>query len=171
MTVPTDHQTGATTRQFPTWKTIKLGTGIAEDLLTSLLDGGVSLNRVSEEVLRKVTVLPTETEIELINLCGRDLGFDKTLTPKELYDRGHEFGLDLVPAEVGPQLRLQYRDQPIDGALLIAMEPIAAVFLGAESLYVFYVTHDDFGRWLHAAPVDGFWDPDDRWVFARHKPN
>ena len=56
-----------------------------------------------------------------------------------MYKRARELGLELVPAEVGPQLRLQYKDQPIGEMLYIAMEPIAES--DSKNTYVFFLTH------------------------------
>jgi hypothetical protein len=41
-----------------------------------------------------------------------------------LYARAQRLGFGLAAAEVGPQLRLQYFDQPIGEFLIIGMEPI-----------------------------------------------
>jgi hypothetical protein len=85
----------------------------------------------------------------------------------QIYARATQFGLDLVPAEVGPQLRLQYSDQPY-GGVLIGMEPIGN---SDGSLYVFEVVHSDDGRWLltNCGSPGSFWCAGSRWVFDRRE--
>src|SRR5262245_49441956 len=68
----------------------------------------------------------TETQLDLVVLTAADLGFQEGYTSlAEIYRRAIELGLNLCPAEVGPQLRLQYVDQPLGEFLHIAMDPIA----------------------------------------------
>jgi hypothetical protein len=47
-----------------------------------------------------------------------------TASLANIYARAQQLGFALAGAEVGPQLRLQYFDQPIGEFLLIGMEPI-----------------------------------------------
>jgi hypothetical protein len=59
-------------------------------------------------------------------LSAADLGVESDQSSlAEVYQRAREAGLELCPAEVGPQLRLDYRNQPLGEALDIAMEPVA----------------------------------------------
>ena len=105
-------------------------------------------------------------KLDLVVLSVEDLGFPKGATRQEIYDKAQELGLEIVPAEVGPQLRLQYEDQPMNEYLLIGSEPLAA---SSGNLFVFSVDHPDDGRWLdssHGNP-DNHWNSSHRWVFAR----
>jgi hypothetical protein len=66
-----------------------------------------------------------KTEIELTLLSAAMLGVESESTLSEVYKWARQAGLELCPAEIGPQLRLDYRNQPLGEALDIAMEPIA----------------------------------------------
>jgi hypothetical protein len=68
----------------------------------------------------------TRTEVDLVVFSVFELGFGKQGAPlKDIYARAKSLGFALCPPEVGPQLRLQYLEQPPGEVLHIAMEPIA----------------------------------------------
>lgn len=155
---------------FPIWKTIRLGTGLktSADFRKALKQSGCDIGDWAKDILGKpaFTVSATETEVDLANVSVADLGFKNGAKRSEIYDRAKELGLALCPAEVGPQLRLQYLDQPNDERLRIAMEPIAD---SGRVLGVFFVERYDGGdRWLSAdyGFPEYFWNAGDRFVFA-----
>ena len=58
-------------------------------------------------------------------MSAAELGFKTdTVTLGEMYARAQQLGFALAPAEIAPQLRLQYFDQPIGEFLVIGMQPI-----------------------------------------------
>ena len=63
--------------------------------------------------------------MELVLLSAADLGVQSESSPADVYKRARQAGLELCPAEVGPQLRLDYRNQPLGEALDVAIEPVA----------------------------------------------
>src|SRR5262249_24301028 len=67
----------------------------------------------------------TKTDVELVLISAADRGVETDSSLADVYKRARQVGLELCPAEVGPQLRLQYRNQPRGEALAIAMEPVA----------------------------------------------
>jgi len=62
---------------------------------------------------------------ELALLSTADLGVESESSLADLHKRAKQVGLELCPAEVAPQLRLDYRNQPLGEALNISMEPVA----------------------------------------------
>jgi hypothetical protein len=58
-------------------------------------------------------------------VSAAELGFQAdTASLADIYARAQQLGFGLAAAEVAPQLRLQYFDQPIGEFFLIGMEPI-----------------------------------------------
>ncbi|MDO8664011.1 MAG: hypothetical protein Q7K44_00445, partial [Candidatus Liptonbacteria bacterium] len=113
---------------FPLWKTIKLDTGLktADDFRKALKQSGCKIGNWGNDILGNpaFTVSDTETEVDLVNVSVAELGFKNGAPRKDIYERAVSLGLELCPNEVGPQLRLQYTDQPKGEWLRIAMEPI-----------------------------------------------
>jgi hypothetical protein len=71
-------------------------------------------------------VSASKTSVELVAVSVAELGFQTDVVRlADIYARARQLGFGLASAEVAPQLRLQYPDQPL-GEFLIAMEPINA---------------------------------------------
>jgi hypothetical protein len=159
-------------RIFPVWKTIKLGIGLktANDFRRALKEDGHHISDWANDILgkRAFTASKTEMEVDLVSVTVAELGFGNGATRENIYKQALELGLELCPAEVGPQLRLQYRDQPLSEWQIIAMEPIT----GSDgSPSVLYVGCGAFGSWLRVfcGSPDDVWYGSDRWVFVRGK--
>jgi hypothetical protein len=112
---------------FPTWKTIKLGCGpkTADDFRKAVKSAGMKIGDWANDILGKpaFTATTSETEVELVVASVAELGFKDGATRKDIYVRAQEFGLDLCPPEVGPQLRLQYTDQSKGEGLSLRWSP------------------------------------------------
>lgn len=158
--------------QFPTWRAVKLGTHqTVEDLKVAVKTVGHNISDWSNDILGKpeFTISEEQSEQELVKLSVAELGFKNGATRKDIYARANELGLALCPNEVGPQLRLQYKDQPKGGGILVAMEPITD---SDGDRLVFSVERNDGGEsWLDAAygSPDIVWFGSYVWVFTRRK--
>ncbi len=116
----------------------------------------VSSNAESMIKNRDFTTLENSESVELVRLQVRDLGFTNSPTTDQLYERAEKLGLELCPAEVGPQLRLQYTNQSGGEYLYIAMKQITG---SDDSPDVFKLRRSDDGLWL-----DSDWArPSSRW--------
>jgi hypothetical protein len=111
--------------------------------------------------------------INIVRLTVIDLGFPEGATTKEIIGadddmdqhgrsapfsrgRGVQIGLELCPAEVGPSYRLEYKDQPQNERLYVAMKPIRS---SDGEPRIFVLEHKADGMSLDAARAR----PDDKW--------
>ncbi|MET4803148.1 hypothetical protein [Bradyrhizobium sp. LB11.1] len=96
--------------------------------LRSALDGmGCNVGGQAAEIIARpaFTVSSQKMDVELVNVSPAQLGLtSNTVTLANIYARARQLGFELAAAEVGPQLRIQYLDQPMGEFLTIGMEPI-----------------------------------------------
>ena len=109
------------------------------------------------------TVAPEKENLTLIRLKVQDLGFSNGATVKEIFEKAKELGMELCPAETGPQLRKQYIDQPLNEWLRIAMKSIDSDGLPR----VFDLERNEDGLWFNArwANLAYRWSPGGEFVF------
>lgn len=156
--------------KFEVWKTIKLGTGLktADDFRKALKDNGFSIGNWANDILAKpaFTVASEETEVDLVIVTVAELFKKGAPRRDQIYERAKEVGLEICLPEVGPQLRIQYPDQPNGNWVLIGMEPIAD---SDGNPNVFDVGRSGSGLWLDGSwgSPDSVWDPDYQWAFVR----
>jgi hypothetical protein len=113
-------------QKFKVWKTIRIGNfQNAEAIYMAFKQSKMFIGSWAEDILEEVALVTSETDINLVALSLEDLGFKKWADYKKICKRAKEMGLELCPAEAGPQLRLQYKDQSDAQFFIIAMEPIA----------------------------------------------
>jgi hypothetical protein len=112
----------------PVWKTITIGTFPNSFALTGALDAaGCAIGEMARQILARPAfgVSSTKMNVELFAVSAAQLGFKTdTVTLAKVYARAQQLGFGLAPAEIAPQLRLQYFDQPIGEFLIIGMEPL-----------------------------------------------
>ncbi len=157
-------------KKYPrTFADIKLGTHENAAALREALQAcGCRIGKWGSDILDQVTVSPTETRVDLVVVTAADLYFKEGATRVGIYERAVALGLELCPSEVGPQLRLQYQDQPQDEWLCIAMEPILDSD-GYRGVFRLGREHDEL--WLDGnfGNPHNFWHSFYSWVFLCRK--
>ncbi len=161
--------------RFKPWRTLKLGTGLktADDFREAIKKAGGKIGGWANDILGRsaFTAATEETEVDLYLPTTAELtGKPEGGTTAEVFAGAAWLGFKKCPPEVGPQLRIQYPDQPMDDRLLIGMEPIA----GSDGdLYVFDVGRHGDDQWLSADCdyAGKVWDGNCRWVLflLRHR--
>lgn len=160
--------------EFKVFKTIKFDTGLktVADFRKSLKENEFSIDGYidgyTNDALGKSVFTGSEKiELDLFVVKVSELGFNKGAAREPINARAKERGLDLCPAEVGPQLLLQCKSQ-INGELKVAMEPITGL---DNYLSLFEVDRSASTLRLscYSASPACVWGPDTRFVFCRRK--
>ncbi len=115
-------------KKSKTWKKIMLGTHVNGAGLIRALQGKQCLiDDYAKRMIEQPTfrVAAQKQKIDLIRTSVMDLGFEFGTSLREIFGRAiDEFGWKLCPAEVGPQLRRQYVNQPLNEKITVATTPI-----------------------------------------------
>lgn len=146
--------------EFPIWKTIRLSTGLndATGFLAALCAGKCGLINEddvtamlhSEDYAKSLTPARAPFEVDLVKVSLEMLQLD-VADVQQVMAKALAHGLSLCLAEVGPQLRLQYDDQPNGEWLCVAMKPLA----GRDGKNrAFSVIRNYQGKWLGAGSME-----------------
>ena len=159
---------------FPEGKIRKMETTIGgktkQELIKELKEKKINISDYVKQMMDSKDFITSkkQEQINLIRLTVRDLGFPNSATTQEIYNKAEELGLELCPAETGPNLRLNYLDQPLGDWFWIAMKQIADA---VGDPYVFYLNRDGDGLWLddNWNSPEHRWNSDDEIVFRLRK--
>jgi hypothetical protein len=112
---------------LPIWKTVTIGQHRGVDAIRNALDDArIVIGDAADEIMGRpaFSYAGEPRELHLVVLAVAALGFGRDgATLADIHARALRLGLALCPEEVGPQLRLQYLDQPVGQFLHLAMKP------------------------------------------------
>ena len=117
----------STQARFPIWRTTTLGPYKGVDAYRNAFDAAnIKIGNAADEILGRpaFAYVRGKTDVELTVVSAAELGVESESSLADIYNRARQLGFVLCPPEVGPQLRLDYRDQPPGESLIIAMEPV-----------------------------------------------
>ena len=151
-------------------ESVEIGGKTGEHLLSELKKDGIKISDNVEFMLKSrefVTGKNIETAT-LIRLTVADLGFKTNATTDQIYERAQALGLELCPADTGPNYRLQYKNQPLGDWFVVGMKQISD---SDGSPCVFNLERRGVGLWLYSAwAMPGFgWDPGSEFAFRLRK--
>ncbi|MEK4100048.1 helicase [Bacillus sp. FSL E2-0195] len=164
-------------------RTVEVGGLTKSQLIQKLQQYSILMNEYGERLLAddKFTTSNTKYSLETVELTVIDLGFPDGATTAQLFKRASELGLELCPLELGPQLRLEYLEQP-EGYLGNASQqhqaPSGSITIASEIL----TKDDDFPKGFYLRQINGVfwlrgyiadhlhvWKPEDHFIFVKQK--
>ena len=149
---------------------VEIGGKSAEQLISEMEAAGINISDYAKSMLDNREFVPGKNpeEATLIRLTVADLGFKSSATTDQIYERAQNLGLELCPADTGPNYRLKYRNQPLNEWIYIGMKQVTG---SGGHPSVFELARRDGGLWLDGAwaePGRG-WDPGREFAFRLRK--
>ena len=159
---------------------VRVGGVEKPELLQRLRVSGVQLNRAAEMLFDDGRFVPLGQSqvMDIAAVSVADLGFEQGASYGQLTARALESGLVECPLELGPHLRLQFRDQPEGSRGQPATHhraPSGAITIASPALDEqedtpkgFYLRRIDGVLWLRGywSWPGHVWRPEDLLVFA-----
>lgn len=96
------------------------------------------------------------------------MGFTGGGTTDEIYQKAQEFGLELCPAEVGPQYLLTYTQQPMNEYVTITMKQISDPD-GGPCVFLLFRDGSGVRLGVNWAKPKNRWHPEGEFVFRLRK--
>jgi hypothetical protein len=161
-------------------RTVAVGGLTKPELIQALRQNAVFLNEYAEMLFASelFTISETRRILTTFEVSVRELGFLQGAAIAEIYRRAGELGLGLCPLELGPCMRLQYRDQPEGywGKPVVRNQaPPGSITIASEQLTNddgfpkgFYLRRIEGSLWLRGYCCDHLqvWHADDHLVFV-----
>lgn len=149
---------------------VEIGGKSAEQLISIMETAGINISDYAKSMLKNREFVPGKNpeQATLIRLTVADLGFKSSATTDQIYERAQILGLELCPADTGPNYRLKYQNQPLGEWIYMGMKQITGSGGGP---CVFRLGRDGGGLWLRGdgALPDYEWRPGYEFVFRLRK--
>ena len=164
-----------------TIRTVEIGGLTKTQLLEKFKQNSILLNKYAVQLFAddRFKVSDKKFSVRTVEIKVRNLGFPKGATRPQIFDKANQLDLKLCPLELGPYLRLNYRDQP-EGYLgkpsWKNRSPYGAIKIASEILsddeYFpkgFYLRKIEGVLWLRGYIADDLhvYDPDDHIIFCQ----
>ena len=127
--------------------------------LEALQEKGYKVSKYAEGILNQLTDIPEE-QVRLKKVTVRDLGLSSGTTIEEILAVAETKGLKPCPPWVGPQYRMQCKD---DEYTMIGMKPMTAP---DDDTFIFDVYRSNSDRWLGSHLTGDRWLPDRKFLFV-----
>ncbi|MCL5406999.1 MAG: hypothetical protein M1429_00665 [Patescibacteria group bacterium] len=153
----------------PPFATIQIGTfKNLNNLRSALKNAKCNISSYADDLFGRVTLATEPMILDLCRASNAELGLTQGGTVAQTFEAIAKIGGEKLPAEAGPQYRLQNLDQKLGEWELIYMDPIIDR-VGCPD--VFSVEHGKGGLWLYGynASPDYFYHAEFVWVFSRKR--